>query len=205
MVMRNKALQVLATWQACCPRLPQIHLLPPHQPSPATSVTQVQRMRLRERLLPAVVVSVLLKGTPEALWCGSWGEKTHGHTAAGKGNNLGAKRAYKARFQEGVALFNAKPKKGEAGLQACYIPACGSQSHTGLDHATLPSSVSGSPVCCLPIAVLASSPLKHPGGDEEGVISRGQIACAAVHACLLEPEPFFEPASILCFGCKRIA
>jgi hypothetical protein len=29
------------------------------------------------------------------------------------GNNLGAKRAYKARFQEGVALFNAKPKKGK--------------------------------------------------------------------------------------------
>jgi len=35
----------------------------------------------------------------------------------GEGNNLGAKRAYKARFQEGVALFNAKPKKGLEFLQ----------------------------------------------------------------------------------------
>jgi len=32
------------------------------------------------------------------------------------GNNLGAMRAYKARFQEGVALFNAKPNKGKAAM-----------------------------------------------------------------------------------------
>ena len=33
--------------------------------------------------------------------------------AGGEGEgDLGAKRAYKAKFQEGVALFNKKPKKG---------------------------------------------------------------------------------------------
>ncbi|KAL6762063.1 hypothetical protein V8C86DRAFT_3013062 [Haematococcus lacustris] len=33
------------------------------------------------------------------------------------GDELGAKRAYKARFQEGIALFNKKPKKGIEWLQ----------------------------------------------------------------------------------------
>ncbi|KAF5835546.1 hypothetical protein DUNSADRAFT_7245 [Dunaliella salina] len=51
----------------------------------------------------------------------STAQEAEGPGAAGgggsEGNNLGAKRAYKARFQEGVALFNAKPKKGLELLQ----------------------------------------------------------------------------------------
>lgn len=48
-------------------------------------------------------------------------QPSHAHTGSGVaeageqgggGGDLGARRAYKARFQEGVALFNVKPKKG---------------------------------------------------------------------------------------------
>lgn len=35
-----------------------------------------------------------------------------GGGGGGGSGDLGARRAYKARFQEGVALFNAKPNKG---------------------------------------------------------------------------------------------
>lgn len=58
--------------------------------------------------------------TPGALVSGS-GPSFMLHSALGgaggagdaaKDSDLGAKRAYKARFQEGIALFNKKPKKG---------------------------------------------------------------------------------------------
>ncbi len=38
--------------------------------------------------------------------------------ATGVGDALSRQRAYKVKFQEGLALFNAKPKKGIAFLQA---------------------------------------------------------------------------------------
>jgi brefeldin A-inhibited guanine nucleotide-exchange protein len=37
--------------------------------------------------------------------------------AIGGGDALSKKRAYKEKFQEGVALFNKKPKKGIAFMQ----------------------------------------------------------------------------------------
>jgi hypothetical protein len=41
--------------------------------------------------------------------------------AGGGGDALSKKRAYKEKFQEGVAIFNAKPKKGIAFLQVGLV------------------------------------------------------------------------------------
>ena len=40
------------------------------------------------------------------------------------GDDLNAKRAYKAKFQEGIALFNKKPKKGEYAIALQIRSVC---------------------------------------------------------------------------------
>lgn len=54
-------------------------------------------------------------GTPAAGT--SLDNSSGGAAAAGAGDALSKKRAYKEKWQEGVALFNTKPKKGIALLQ----------------------------------------------------------------------------------------
>ncbi len=44
---------------------------------------------------------------------GLQGQATLALAGADVGDDINARRAYKLRFQEGVALFNKKPKKGE--------------------------------------------------------------------------------------------
>lgn len=41
------------------------------------------------------------------------------------GDDLGAKRAYKLKFQEGLALFNKKPKKGVQELSSLIVSEYG--------------------------------------------------------------------------------